>query len=77
MPVPPVRRVDGELGRVGRNFHTTRGQQEFPGAPVQNEDVDTLVERQNQCGLGAVDHETCGALRHARLEEGGDDVVAT
>ena len=76
MPVPPVRRVDGEFRRVGRNFHATRDQQEFPGTPVQNEDVNALVERQNQRGLGAVDHEARSTLRRARLEEGGDDIVA-
>ena len=51
-------------------------QQEFPGATVQNESVDAVVERQHQRGLRAINHEARRALRRARLEEGGEHVVA-
>ena len=77
MPVPPVRCVDRKFRCAWRNLYGPRSQQELPGPPVENEDIDALIERQNQRGLRAVNHKARGALRRAGLEEGRDDVVAT
>ena len=46
------------------------------GAPVENEDIDAGVERENERGLRAVDDEARGALYRARLKEGRESVVS-
>ncbi len=76
VPVPVVRRIDREFGRVGRDLRATDGQQELAGQPIENEDIDAPVERQDQRGLRAVNREPRGALRGAGLEEGGEHIVA-
>ncbi len=39
-------------------------------APVEDENIDTTVDRENQLCLRTVDHKTGGALRRAGFKEG-------
>ena len=63
-------------GVSGAILNALRGQQELPGAPVENEDIDAGVEREHERGLRTVNNEAGGTLRRAGLEEGRKNVVA-
>ena len=76
VPVAAIGCVDGEFRRIGRDLHGMPDQQKLLRPPVENEDIDAPVERENERGLRAVDGEACGALCRAGLEEGRDKVLS-
>ena len=76
VPVPAIGGVDGELRRAACDLHGLPDQQKLPRAPVENEDVDPRVERENERRLRTVDGEACGTLRRAGLKEGREEVAA-
>src|SRR5207248_5589938 len=76
VPVPAIARGDGELRRMACDLHGLPDKQKLPRAPVENENVDTRVERDNERGLRTIDGEACRTLRRAGLKEGRQNVVA-
>ena len=76
VPVPLIGGVDREFRRIGRDPNALRCQQELLGTPVENEDVDTGIQREHERGLRTVNNEAGGTLRGAGLEERRQNVVA-
>ena len=62
IPVPVVRRVDGELRLPLGDDHSRVGADEEPFAAVEGEKGGAIAERERQGGLRAVDH-------HARVQQ--------